>query len=249
MLTPGLVSVTFRQLTRAEIAETITKSGICAIEWGGDIHVPPTDASAAEDAVRVCRDKGIKTVSYGSYYECSGNETEEDSVISAALRLGSDHIRVWAGKKGTADSSDAERAEIVCILKNFCGKAGRHGIRVSPEFHGGTLTDHYESAVRLAEEVAEDNFSLYWQPNQFRDDGYNRAALKAVLPYLSNVHVFTWDSKAWYPLADGERMWKEYIDTIASSGRDHNLLMEFVIGHSPDQFARDAETLLRWLGK
>ena len=249
MLTPGLVSVTFRQLTRAEIAKTITASGLFAIEWGGDIHVPPTDADAAEDAVKVCRENGVKTVSYGSYYRCTGNEAEEDSVISAALRLGTDHIRVWAGTKGTADTNDAARAETVRVLRNFCAKAGKHGIRVSPEFHGGTLTDNYESAVRLAEEVAENNFSLYWQPNQFRDDDYNRTALRAVLPWLSNVHVFTWDSSAWYPLADGERMWREYIETIASSGRDHNLLMEFVVGHSPEQFARDAETLLRWLGK
>ena len=47
--------------------------------------------------------------------------------------------------------------------------------------------------------------------------------------------------------ARGERMWREYIDIISSSGHDHNLLMEFVVGHSPDQFARDAETLKNWI--
>lgn len=245
MLTAGLVSVTFRQLSRSEIAEVMKKSAITAIEWGADIHVPPNDTAAADDAAEICRTNGIVTASYGSYYRCSANEDEMDAVIASAVRLGTGHIRVWAGSKGSADADD--RADTVRNLKTFAKKSAAHGIRVSPEFHGGTLTDHYESAVRLAEEVAEDNLSLYWQPNQFRDDDYNRAALRAVLPYLSNVHVFTWDSKAWYPLADGERMWREYIDIISSSGRDHNLLMEFVVGHSPDQFARDAETLKNWI--
>lgn len=249
MLTAGLVSVTFRQLTRAQIADTMKQSGLCAIEWGADIHVPPADIAAADDGVRVCSENGIRTVSYGSYYRCSDNEDEMNAVIGSAVRLGTGHIRVWAGTKGSADTDSENRAATVCNLALFCRKSAEHGLTVSPEFHGGTLTDHYNSAVRLVEEVGEKNLSLYWQPNQFRDDDYNRAALRAVLPYLSNVHVFTWDSKAWYPLADGERMWREYIDIIASSGRDHNLLMEFVVGHSTDQFARDAETLLGWLNQ
>ena len=117
MLTAGLVSVTFRQLSRAEIAEVMKKSAIRAIEWGSDIHVPPMDIAAADDAVEVCKKHGIVTASYGSYYRCSANEDEMDAVIASAVRLGTDHIRVWAGTKGSADADD--RAETVRNLKTF----------------------------------------------------------------------------------------------------------------------------------
>lgn len=249
MLIPGLVSVTFRKHTRREIAEAMQKSSLATIEWGGDVHVPPMDAEAVADAVTVCRNFGCTTASFGSYYRCTSDEDEIAATVETAVRLGTPHIRVWAGTKNSADADDANRAETVRNLRKICRAAAGHGITVSPEFHGGTLTDHYESAVRLIDEVAEENLKLYWQPNQFRDDDYNRAAIRAVLPYVSNVHVFTWDAKGRYPLADGERMWREYIDILSASGRDHHLLLEFVCDDTIEQFYRDAETLLRWLGK
>ena len=46
MLIPGLVSVTFRKLSRTEIAGLMVNAGLSAIEWGGDVHVP---SDAEED--------------------------------------------------------------------------------------------------------------------------------------------------------------------------------------------------------
>ena len=39
----GLVSVTFRDKTPAEIVSEVKKAGLDAIEWGGDVHVPHGD--------------------------------------------------------------------------------------------------------------------------------------------------------------------------------------------------------------
>ncbi|MBQ4354920.1 MAG: sugar phosphate isomerase/epimerase [Clostridia bacterium] len=249
MFIPGLVSVTFRKHTRREIAEAMQKAGLSAIEWGGDVHVVPMDGEAVTDALAVCGEFGCRTASYGSYYRCTADDAFASSVVDTAVHLGTKHIRVWAGTKGSAAADSTDRAETVRNLKKICRSAAVHGITVSPEFHQGTLTDHYESAVRLMEETEEENLRLYWQPNQFMDDAYNLAAVRAVLPYVSNVHVFTWDAKTRYPLADGEKKWREYLDILAGSGRDHHLLMEFVRDDSMDQFFRDAETLLSWIGR
>ena len=43
---PGLCSVTMRQLGVEEVAKLAAESGLRAIEWGGDIHVPPGDPTA-----------------------------------------------------------------------------------------------------------------------------------------------------------------------------------------------------------
>lgn len=247
MLIPGLVSVTFRRHLCSEIAQAMQKASISAIEWGGDVHVPPKNAEAIADAVTACSNFCCYPASFGSYYRCTSNDAEIDATVETALLLGTSHIRVWAGSKSSDDTDFAGRTETVQNLKKICCAAAKHGIIVSPEFHGGTLTDHYESAVRLIDEVAEKNLMLYWQPNQFRDDDYNRAALRATLPYISNVHVFTWDAVHRYPLSDGEKMWREYIDLLATSGRDHHLLLEFVCDDTIEQFYRDAETLHRWL--
>ena len=184
---------------------------------------------------------------YGSYYRCNGKDEDIDAVVRTAEAIDAKNLRVWAGTHGSMDTSDAERFSVTENLKKVCRAASSRGLTVSPEFHGGTLTDHYESAIRLAEDVGEDNLRLYWQPNQFRDDEYNLAALRAVLPLLSNVHVFTWAGHEKFPLADGERMWRRYIDIIAADGKDHGMLLEFVCDDTEEQLYRDAEMLHGWL--
>ncbi len=250
MFIPGLVSVTFRPLTKEKICEITKEAGLSAVEWGGDIHVPPMDEEAIEIARTHTANRGLSIASYGSYYRCLGTseaDTEEmHRVVDTASLLNTSHIRVWAGKLGSANA-DETRGITVESLRKFCAIAKEKSITVSPEFHARTLTDTPESAVRLIEEVGAENMGLYWQPNQNQDIAYNLAALRTVLPYLTNVHIFSWEGKDRYPLIHHESIWKRYLDIIRSeSTTDHHLLMEFVCGDTVEQFQRDAEVLLRW---
>ena len=43
----SVASVTFRRKSVCEVAELARRAGLDAIEWGGDIHVPPGNAQAA----------------------------------------------------------------------------------------------------------------------------------------------------------------------------------------------------------
>ena len=246
MLNPGLVTVTFRKFTREEICRTAQKAGLSRLEWGGDIHVPPEDPAAARDALALTGAYGLTADTYGSYYRCTPEE-DPAPVLERAKELGVKNIRIWAGKKGSDDADEGDRRTTADVLRRFCAMVPA-GVTVSAEFHQWTLTDHYESGLRLWEEVGAENFRLYWQPNQFKDDAYNLAAVRAVLPHLSNVHIFTWDGHDKFPLADGERMWRRYIDIIRSDGRDHGLFLEFVCDETAEQLYRDAETLHGWLG-
>lgn len=247
MLTSGLVTVTFRQFDIPKICTAAKNAGLKLLEWGGDIHVPPMNTDAVTLAKSCSADSGLIIDTYGSYYRCSGTDEDIASTVETAAALGAKNLRVWAGTSGTADTDEITRQSVTENLRKVCLAASKHGLTVSPEFHGGTLTDHWESAVRLANDVDEENLQLYWQPNQYRDDDYNLTALRAVLPWLSNVHVFTWVGRDWFPLMDGERMWRQYIDVIAADGKDHGMLMEFVLNHAEDQLYRDAEVLHRWL--
>ena len=55
----SLTSVTFRKKSIEEIVDLVAQAGLDAIEWGGDVHVPPTDPEASAKAVGLCREKGI----------------------------------------------------------------------------------------------------------------------------------------------------------------------------------------------
>ena len=247
MLKPGLVTVTFRKFDVPKICQTAKNAALELLEWGGDIHVPPMNESAIALAKSCSVEHGLVIDTYGSYYRCSGEADEIAAAAETAHAIGAKNLRVWAGTKGNADADEVYRRAVTENLIQVCAKAAEFGLTVSPEFHGGTLTDHWEYAVRLAQEVGAENLRLYWQPNQFRDDTYNLTALRAVLPWLSNVHVFTWAGHDRFPLADGERMWRQYIDIISRDGRDHGMLLEFVCDDTEEQLYRDAEILHGWL--
>lgn len=50
------------------------------------------------------------------------------------------NIRVWAGRCSSADADESYRALVVRNIQNLCDEMKEHGITVSTEFHGGTLT-------------------------------------------------------------------------------------------------------------
>jgi len=246
MFKTGIVSVTFRNLAPQVIADLTAQAKLDSVEWGGDVHVPPTDIANAAAVGALTKAAGLQIASYGSYFRAGYSEEASFAAeVEAARALGAPNIRIWAGKKGSADETD--RAAVAASIRNCAEICAQNGMTLSLERHRGTLTDIPDSALRLVDEAAHDNLRLYWQPDQAEDTAYNVAALRALLPYVSNVHVFSWAGKEKYPLADGEAAWRQYIDILAASGRDHAMLMEFVCDGTEAQFLRDAETLRGWL--
>ena len=110
MISSGLVSITFRKLSPREIVDLVAKAQLDAIEWGGDVHVPHGDLSAAKDVHKMTNDAGLSLSSYGSYYRVGHDEPVPfGEVLETAVELKAPTIRVWAGKKGSNDADEAYR--------------------------------------------------------------------------------------------------------------------------------------------
>lgn len=253
----GLVSITFRKLTPAEIIKLAAEAKLDGIEWGGDVHVPHGDLITARKVFGLTRDAGLAVAAYGSYYHAAPNVRGENAdlsfanVLETAKELDASTVRVWAGKSGSAQADEAYRAHVVEDLRRIGETAQNAGIGVSCEYHGGTLTDTNESAQALMQEVAHPNVRLYWQPSIGKPFEYCRDGLEAILPHLTNIHVFEWAVREGKldqrPLAEGEAVWLEYLRLAETTGRKHWTLLEFVRDGSPGQFLEDAKTLKQML--
>ncbi len=94
---PGLCSVTVRQLGVEEVARLAAEAGLRAIEWGGDVHVPPGDAGAATRARMATDVAGLVSASYGSYLLADGDSSAAaiTRVLDTAVELGAPHVRIW----------------------------------------------------------------------------------------------------------------------------------------------------------
>jgi 3-dehydroshikimate dehydratase len=250
MLRSGLVSITFRSLSAAEVVELVRTAGLDGIEWGGDVHVPPGDLSRAHEVKRMTEEAGLRVSAYGSYYRLLHDEPYPfEAVLDSAAALGAPTIRVWAGNQASNQVDAAERERIVEQSRKIADMAAARGISIAYEFHSNTLTDTLASALDLLRAVDHPNIHSFWQPPNGMPPAESRAGLDAVAEWVSNIHCFHWwpTSKDRHSLAAGEANWILYLEKIAALPGDRTVSIEFVKDDSPAQFLEDAAVLKRWL--
>jgi sugar phosphate isomerase/epimerase len=250
----GLCSVTFRALTVDQVARLAAEAGLTAIEWGGDVHVPPGDDEAVARTRRAAEAAGLTTVSYGSYLLADGDASAATvaRALDTAVALGAPNVRVWA-PFGVEPGSDRAR-EVVTALATTCGAAAERGLTIGLEFHGGTLTETAASTEALLDAVGAPNLATYWQPPYWlpaRPAAADAAEVTRLAPRLSHLHVYEWaggtDRR---PLAEGTMRWRAVFDALdrAGAGDGRAALLEFVAGDEPDALLADARTLHDLLG-
>lgn len=245
-ITTGLVSVTFRKLPPREIVSLVAQAGLDGVEWGGDVHVPHGDLATARDVGRITREAGLRVLAYGSYYRCREGEPFEP-VLETAIALGAPLVRIWAGQQSSPQTDASYRMTVVEQSRHAIELALQHNITVAYEFHGNTLTDTNDSALALLQDVP--NMRTLWQPPHDMSEAERLDGLRAVLPWLANVHVFHWrmPDRARLPLREGADLWRKRLTVAASTDRDIAALLEFVRDDDPNQFLRDAATLCSWI--
>ncbi len=242
----GLVSVSFRRLTPAELIAAVAETDLDCVEWGGDVHVPAGKVDVAREVARLTREAGLRTSSYGSYYRAGASDPAAfEGVLASAEALGTNIIRIWAYTKARSAVDQDTYAHIVRDTRRICDMA--KGTDICLECHNGTLTEDYESALAFLRDVDRENIKSYWQPNQFRTFDYNLAAAKALAPYCRCVHVFDWEGQDRFPLAHGEPVWRAYIDVLRATNPTPEFLLEFMHDNSPASLPETAATLCGWL--
>ncbi len=251
MISSGLVSITFRQLTPEAIVGLVREAGLRGIEWGGDVHVPHGDLRRARDVGEMTREAGLEVAAYGSYFRVGQSEDEGlpfSQVLDSTLELGAPVIRVWAGSEGSATVDDVTRGRVVEDLRRIVEVAANAGVRIATEFHGGTLTDTNASAHQLLLEVDHSNLYTYWQPLMGMSDETCVEAIGQLAPRLSHLHVYHWDTvKDRCPLAAGAERWHMFLQAAQEIPGDRYAMLEFVKDDAPENFLRDAATLREWI--
>ena len=248
MFNVGLVSVSFRKNTPEDIVNASAAAGLSCIEWGGDVHAVPGNIDRAREICAMTEAAGMSVAAYGSYYRLGEeNRTDFNNILETAKALNAPIIRVWAYNKGSSEISKEEYIKAADDAERICGMAGEMNIKIALECHANTLTDDYKSSLRLLKDVSSSNLYMYWQPNQFRDEEYNLKALSNLSQYITNVHVFQWDKFNKYPLEAGKEIWGKYLELLSKSGRDQNLLLEFMPDDRIETLKKEAGTLMSFI--
>ena len=236
----GLVSISFRNLSPEEIIDACVKCALVGIEWGGDVHVPLCDTKRALQVGRMTRNAGLEISAYGSYVHMTKPERGRFSALTDTARaLGADYVRIWAGESETEGFEEViESAQILCDSAK--------DLKFGFEFHAGTLTHDARRAKSLIEGINRPNIYCGWQPNVGEDMEECLAGLNVILPYIGNLHVFSWDGTERLALSAHEARWKKYLATAQAATC---ACLEFVKGDSLEQLFSDAETLKKLISE
>lgn len=237
----GLCSVSFRKSSPTEILEEMKKVGLEHIEWGSDIHAPADDEESLLNLIKLQREYGVTSSSYGTYFKVGVHSAEELlPYIRAAKLLGTSVLRIWAGEKNSEDFTKEEKEEFFNNCRLLASIARREGVTLCTECHNKTYTNCFQSTLELIHAVNSPHFQTYWQPNQFCDEAYNLAAATSLSPYAKNVHVFHWNEKEKFPLARGKEIWKKYLNCFSGN---QTLLLEFMPDKKIESLQNEANTL------
>lgn len=238
---PGLVSISFRGHPPETILQEVVKANLTCIEWGSDVHAPYHDIAQLEHIASLQKQYGISCCSYGTYYRLGYSPIEElPQYIHAAKILGTNMLRLWAGRKKVSDCTAAERNAFIDQCKKAAAIAQEHDVILCLECHRRSYTETKEGALELMEAVYSPNFRMYWQPNPDISLRDNLDYISALDPYIAHVHVFNWTADQRLPLQDGIDIWKKYLSAMSG---DHHLLLEFMPDDNIASLSAEAGTL------
>ena len=236
MFHPGLVSISFRNHSPQEIIMAAANQHLKYIEWGSDLHAPPTELSKLEHIAALQHQYGIACCSYGTYFRLGYTPLQElPQYINAAKALAANILRVWAGRKKASDCTEEERAFLLSQCHQAAALAEEHRVILCLECHRRSYTETAAGALELMHQVNSPNFKMYWQPNPDISLEANLEYIAAVQQHIMHIHVFHWVGADRLPLKEGIGIWKNYLSQLYGN---HHLLLEFM----PDDQMSSLET-------
>ncbi|CAN7317733.1 TIM barrel protein [Arthrobacter sp. LjRoot78] len=242
-LNAGICSVTLRGLSIDDVVRTAAAAGLAGIEWGSDVHVH--DAASAAHARTATEGAGLRILSLGSYYR-AGSFGDFEDVLVLSQELGAPRIRIWAGDVGSADATGEHWDAVVEDTQRIAGLAAARGTGLAFEYHGGTLTDTPETTLELLRRVDRRTVGTYWQPAVGLADKQALESLRHLIEHVVGVHCFSWwPQTERLPLTARKELWLEASEVLRRSGKDLDVMLEFVVGDLPENVITDAAFVKR----
>ncbi len=144
--------------------------------------------------------------------------------------LGAKSIRIFAGSVAKGDSEDQALRRCVEAIQEACEHAGKHGIYLALENHGG-ITGTPEQMLAIVKAVKHDWFGVNLDTGNFRTaDPY--ADLAKIAPYAVNAHLKTEIRRAG-SAKNEEADLKRLIDMLREVGYRGYVALEYEAAEPP----------------
>jgi sugar phosphate isomerase/epimerase len=163
--------------------------------------------------------------------------------VEHTSRLGGKTIRIFAGtvdKKTPGETEEKARARCVAAIQEACDHAGKYGIYLALENHGG-ITATCDQTLAIVKEVKHDWFGVNWDTGNFHtEDPY--ADLARLAPYAVVVQIKTEIQRAGKTKEEADL--KRLLDTLRQVRYRGYVALEYEAAEDPKAaIPRHVETL------
>ena len=188
----SLCTITFRHhlLSLEQIADWASRNGFQGVEiWGAHAQNIPF-ASGYDGRWLAAFGLGVPMISdYLPLENPDALAPKTAAVLHQARRWGSDNIRTFAGKTGSAAICAEDRAQITGALRAACAQIADQGCYLLIETHPGTLADTLASTIQLVEEVDHPALAINFDALHIWEGGDDPVEAHNVLrPKIRNYH-------------------------------------------------------------
>jgi sugar phosphate isomerase/epimerase len=165
--------------------------------------------------------------------------------VEHSSRLGAKTIRIFAGNLERGDTEEKARARCVAAIQEACDHAGKYGIYLALENHGG-ITATIDQTLKLVKEVKHPWFGVNWDTGNFHsNDPY--ADLTRLAPYAVTVQIKTEIHRAGKKKEDADL--KKLTDILRAAQYRGYVALEYEAREDPKTAVpRHLETLKKLMG-
>ncbi len=166
--------------------------------------------------------------------------------VEHTSRLGGKTIRIFAGSVKKGDTEEKARARCVEAIQEACDHAGKYGIYLALENHGG-ITSTAEQTLALVKAVKHDWFGVNFDTGNFHSaDPY--AELERIAPYAVVVQIKTEIQRADIKGAEDADL-KRLTDILRGVNYRGYVALEYESAEDPKTAVpRHVETLKKLMG-
>ncbi len=162
--------------------------------------------------------------------------------MGVAHKLGAGHIRIFGGDVPQGVNVDRASGWAVDVLGRAAEDAGKKGIILGLENHGG-ITSRAETMIQILKRVNSPWVGVSLDTGNFRDDPYGQ--IEVCAPYAVNVQVKTrvMDNRGKLAPAD----WDRILKILSTAGYKGYLALEYEADEDPEiavpQFTQKLKSL------
>jgi sugar phosphate isomerase/epimerase len=165
--------------------------------------------------------------------------------VEHTARLGGKTIRIFAGNLERGDTEEKARARCVEAIQEACDHAGKYGVYLALENHGG-ITATLDQTLALVKAVKHDWFGVNWDTGNFHTpDPY--ADLEKLAPYAVTVQIKTEVHRKGQKTEEADL--KRLTDILRAAGYRGYVVLEYEAAEDPMQgVPRAVAALKKFMG-